>query len=163
MAAKEVSIAKIRWRLYLLGLLKIPMIGYVKPHLLELNDQNVKVRIRLRRRTKNHLNSMYFGALAVGADLAAGVHAFYYAEKTGSKVSLAFKGIKGEFLKRAETDVFFTCGEGDSVRVAMENSLAQQERINLPLMILAKNSNGELVASFEMILSVKVSAQVVSV
>lgn len=133
------------------------MIGYVKPRLLELNDQSVKVRIRLRRRTKNHLNSMYFGALAVGADLAAGVHAFYFAEKSGYKVSLAFKGIKGEFLKRAETDVFFICEEGESVRLAMENSFTQQERINLPLMILAKNTEGELVASFEMILSVKVT------
>ncbi|OFZ56757.1 MAG: hypothetical protein A3D92_18590 [Bacteroidetes bacterium RIFCSPHIGHO2_02_FULL_44_7] len=158
MGVQEVSIAKIRRRLYLLGLLKIPMIGYVKPRVLELTDENVEVRIRLRRRTKNHLNSMYFGALAVGADLAAGVHAFYFAEKSGRKVSLAFKGIHGEFLKRAETDVFFTCNEGEAVRLAMENSFLQEERINLPLMIQANNSHGELVATFEMILSIKVKA-----
>ena len=67
-----------------MGKLKIPVIGYVAPKLLELDDNTVKVKIRLRRRTKNHLNSMYFGVLAVGADLAAGAHAFYYAKKEDS-------------------------------------------------------------------------------
>jgi acyl-coenzyme A thioesterase PaaI-like protein len=109
---KEFSIKKMQWLLFLMGLFKIPLIGYVGPKLIEINDETVKVKIRLRRRTKNHLNSMYFGALAVGADIAGGIHVFYYSEIMGEKISFSFKGMKADFLKRAETDVTFESNQG---------------------------------------------------
>lgn len=142
--------------LFLLGFAKIPIMGFVKPRLVTLNDQEASVKIRLRRRTKNHLNSMYFGALAVGADVAAGLHAFYFAEKMGKKVSFAFKGMNAQFLMRAESDILFVSEEGAKVSDAMNRSLASGERINEPINVLAKNANNEVVATFEMIVSVKV-------
>ena len=66
----DVSIKKMRWLLFLLGFVKIPMIRFTNPKLLAIDDNSVRVKIKLRRRTKNHLNSMYFGALSVGADIA---------------------------------------------------------------------------------------------
>ena len=80
--SKEISLRKMKWLLFKLGFFKIPIIGFVKPQLLVLNENESHVRIKIRRRTKNHLNSMYFGALAVGADVAAGLHAFYFAESS---------------------------------------------------------------------------------
>ena len=62
-----VSLNKIRWMLRLLGWIKIPLIGYVRPRLVNLDDNVAVVKIKLRRRTRNHLHSMYFGALAIGA------------------------------------------------------------------------------------------------
>ena len=82
---KEVTLSKMNWLLFLLSRFKIPVIGFVKPKLLVLNDTDVEVKIRLRRRSKNHLNSMYFGALAIGADVAAGIHTFYFSEKLDIK------------------------------------------------------------------------------
>ncbi len=156
MEPNKAGISRIRKRLFLLGLLKIPMLGFVRPRLLLLDEDRVNVRIRLTRRTKNHLKSMYFAALAVGADLSAGIHAFYFADVMGKKVSLAFKGIKGEFHMRAETDVIFVSEFGAQIRTAMEQSLEQGERINLPVPVHAYNAKDELVATFEMILSVRV-------
>lgn len=145
-----------KWMLFLLGFAKIPIMGFVKPRLVTLNDQEASVKIRLRRRTKNHLNSMYFGALAVGADVAAGLHAFYFAEKMGKKVSFAFKGMNAQFLMRAESDILFVSEDGAKVSDAMNRSLASGERINEPINVLAKNTKNEVVATFEMIVSVKV-------
>ena len=156
--AKEVTLKKMKWMLFLLGVAKIPLIGYVKPKLIALNDQEAIIKIRLRRRTKNHLKSMYFGALAVGTDVAAGLHAFYFAEKMGKKVSFAFKGMKCEFLMRAESDVIFVSEDGAKVSDAMNRSLESGERINEPINVIAKNSKNEVVATFEMIVSVKVKA-----
>jgi len=90
---------KMKWNLFLLGKLKIPMLSYTGVKLIELNDNEAKVSIKLKRRTKNHLNSMYFGALAVGADVAGGIHAFYYAKKMNKKISFAFKGMNAQFIK----------------------------------------------------------------
>lgn len=58
--------------LRLFGLLRIPMLFYVRPRVTEISPERITVRIPLRRRTKNHHGSMYFGALGVGADCAAG-------------------------------------------------------------------------------------------
>lgn len=150
------SIKKMQWKLFLLGIFKIPLIGYVRPKLIEINDDNVKVRIRLRRKTKNHLNSMYFGALAVGADIASGIHVFYYSEIEGKKISFSFKGMKADFLKRAETDVIFESNEGQIIKSAIQESSETGERVNKTIHVNAIDQNNEIVATFEMIASLKV-------
>jgi acyl-coenzyme A thioesterase PaaI-like protein len=144
-----------RWQIFLLGKFKIPLIGFVKPQLLSLDDETVQVKVNLRRRTKNHLNSMYFGALAVGADVAGGVHAFYFAEKHKLKVSFAFKGMNAEFLMRAESDCIFSCKEGRKVEAAILQSKKTGERINESTLVEVFNQDHEKVAQFEMIVSVK--------
>ena len=101
---------------------------------------------------------MYFGALAVGADVAAGLHAFYFAEQMGKKVSFAFKGMNAEFLMRAESNIDFISADGQKVKDAMMRSAESGERINEPIQVIAKNTKNEVVATFEMIVSVKVKA-----
>jgi acyl-coenzyme A thioesterase PaaI-like protein len=153
----DVSIKKMRWLLFLLGFMKIPMIRYTKPKLLAIDDNTVRVKIKLRRRTKNHLSSMYFGALSVGADIAGGIQVFYFSKKMDRKVSFAFKGMNAQFLKRAESDIVFESNEGQKIQKAMEKSLIEGSRINDSIMVEAKNDSGEIVATFEMIVSVRVS------
>jgi acyl-coenzyme A thioesterase PaaI-like protein len=152
---KTISIGKMRWMLFLLGCFKIPLVGFVRPRLIKIDDDTVCVRIKLRRRTKNHLNSMYFGALAVGADIAGGIHAFYFAELANAKVSFAFKGMKADFIKRAESDITFESNDGQLVKKIIEESKASRERINQSIHVVAKDENNEVVATFEMIISVK--------
>ncbi len=153
----EVTIGKMRWLLFLLGLVKIPMIRYTRPRLLHIDDESVKVKIRLRRRTKNHLNSMYFGALSVGADIAGGIQVFYFSKKMDRKVSFAFKGMNAQFIKRAESDIVFESHEGEKIKNAMDKSLSEGSRVNDTILVEAKNEQGEVVATFEMVVSVRVS------
>ena len=153
---KEISLRKMQWLLFLLSRFRIPMIGYVRPKLLLLNDTDVELKIKLRRRSRNHLNSMYFGALAIGADVAAGIHTFYFAEKMNKRVSFAFKGIKGDFLKRAESDVIFKCNQGELIREAIEKSAREQVRVNENVLVEAFDDTNEIVATFEMLVSVRV-------
>lgn len=150
------SIKKMRWLLFLMGIFKIPLIGYVCPKLLEINDDSVKVKIRLRRKSRNHLKSMYFGALAVGADIAGGIHVFYYSEIMGKKVSFAFKGMKADFIKRAESDVTFESNQGQVLKAGILESIETGERVNKTILVTAFDSNNEVVATFEMISSLKV-------
>ncbi|MDO7613766.1 MAG: DUF4442 domain-containing protein [Crocinitomicaceae bacterium] len=133
------------------------MIRYTRPKLLAIDDTTVRVKIKLRRRTKNHLSSMYFGALSVGADIAGGIQVFYFSKKMDRKVSFAFKGMNAQFLKRAESDIVFESNEGQKIQKAMEKSLKEGSRINDSIMVEAKNDSGEIVATFEMIVSVRVN------
>ncbi|WP_205679230.1 DUF4442 domain-containing protein [Brumimicrobium aurantiacum] len=156
MSKSKISLQKMRRLLWMMGMFKIPMIAYVRPKLMLLDNDNSQVRIKLNRRTKNHLKSMYFGSLAVGADIAAGLHAFYFAEQSGVKVSFAFKAVKADFLKRATSDVYFNSSEGQLVKQAFDEAMSTKERVNKWIKVEAKNTDGEIVAVFDMEISVKV-------
>ncbi|CEK09508.1 PaaI family thioesterase [Legionella hackeliae] len=150
-----------RFKLFLwtFGRFQIPLIGYLGPKLIKLNDQAIVVKIPLTRRSKNHLKSMYFGALAVGADLAGGMHSFYHAKQARLNVSVVFKSFKAQFLRRPEKDVYFVCNQGDIVKAMIEESKVKQERINKPIEIKALINypdNPEEVATFILELSIKV-------
>jgi acyl-coenzyme A thioesterase PaaI-like protein len=138
--------------------MKIPLLYYVRPVIEELDDEKCVVRIPLRRRTRNHLNAMYFGVLAAGADCAGGFMAMRLIQKDGGRVSLLFKDFKADFLKRAEGDVLFTCSGGEAIRRAVEEAMRTSERMNHPVHVTAtvpSRFGSEPVAEFELTLSLK--------
>ncbi|WP_026852911.1 DUF4442 domain-containing protein [Geothrix fermentans] len=143
----------------LFGWLKIPLLASVRPSVVELTEARCVVRIPLRRWTRNHLGSMYFGALAIGADCAGGLLAMDQIKRTGNKVSLVFKAFQAQFLKRPEADVYFICEEGAAIRDQVGRALASEDRITEPMHIQAavKLPDGafEPVAEFTLELSLK--------
>ena len=152
---KQKLLKKMKWQVFLLGKFKIPLLGYTRVKLVEINDTTSIVKIKLKRRTKNHLNSMYFGALAIGADVAGGIHAFYFAQLQNKKVKFAFKGMSCEFIKRAESDCTFISKDGKKVEDAILKSIATGDRVNETTHVEVFDAEQELVATFEMIVSVK--------
>jgi hypothetical protein len=109
---------------------------------------------------KNHLGSMYFGALCIGAEATGGVIAMRLLQQMkGGKGSLIFKDFKANFLKRAEGETFFTCKQGLEIREAVERAAKTEERVDLPVHITAtvpKKFGDEPVATFTLTLSLKV-------
>lgn len=140
------------------GLFKIPLLFFISPVVEVMNDEKCIVRVPLNFRTKNHLNSMYFGVLAAGADIAGGLIAMKLIREKGNKVNLVFKDFHAEFLKRAEGDTLFTCEEGAGVRALVEKALATGERVEMPVHIVAtvpSKSGSDPVAKFVLTLSLK--------
>ncbi len=146
------------FRLRTFGFFKIPLIFYVSPCIEEFNNERIVVRIPLKRHTRNHLKSMYFGVLATGADCAGGLMAMRLIQASGQKVSLLFKDFKAEFLKRAEGDVLFTCEDGSAIRALVDKALTSDDRVNLTVHVAATVPSllgSEPVALFELTLSLK--------
>ncbi|WP_133128744.1 DUF4442 domain-containing protein [Legionella nagasakiensis] len=153
------ALNRFKFFLWYFGRFKVPLMGYLKPQLLQLNDQEIVVKLPLSRRSKNHLHSMYFGALSVGADVAGGLHGFYHANRSGLKVSLAFKSFQAQFLRRPETDVYFICNMGDMVNAMINESRQTGQRINQPVEVKAYINypdHPEEIAHFILELSLKV-------
>lgn len=153
------ALMHLKYFLWSFGHFKVPLIGHLRSKLISFDETKVVIKIPLRRRSKNHLNSMYFGALAVGADLAGGLHSFYYADKSKLNTSIVFKSFQAQFLRRPESDVYFVCEMGLEVAAMLEESKKTGERINKPLIIKAYTHYPEQpveVASFILELSIKV-------
>ena len=137
--------------------LKIPLLFFCRPKIIEMNERRTEIRIKLSRRTKNHLNSMYFGVLAVGADVAGGLACYDKIMKSQKNVSLIFKDFKADFLKRPEGDVHFICEDGLEVDRLLEETITTGERVEYPLNIIAvvPSISDEVVAKFVLTLSLK--------
>lgn len=149
---------KANFYLSLFSFTKVPMIWFCRPKLVAISDEKVEVRIPLRRRTRNHLDSMYFGALAIGADVAGGFMAFQKAQKHNQSISLAFKSVKAEFLKRPEADVHFICQDGALIDAMLDETMATGERVNRTVDIVAmcpSMHGDDPMARFELELSIK--------
>ncbi len=141
----------------LFGLTKVPMIWYCRPKVIEHTDEKIEIKIPLRRRTKNHLGSMYFGVLAVGADITGGFLAMDPIQESGRKIALIFKDFKADFLKRPEGDVHFMCNDGAAIKELVDKAANSTERFNYKLNIdaVVPSISSEVVAKFELTLSLK--------
>ncbi|MFC4654097.1 MULTISPECIES: PaaI family thioesterase [Rheinheimera] len=152
------ALRKANWQLWWFGFRYIPLIGFCKPKIIELDDQRTVIRMPHHRHTKNHLGSIYFGALAIGADLAGAFLVFYKARQRGLAIHFAFKDVKGEFLKRPEADVHFVSNDGALIDQMIEQSLQTGERVNqsVTINVTCPSLNGdEVMARFELTLSIK--------
>ena len=141
----------------LFGVTKVPMIWYCRPKVIEHNDEKIEIQIPLKRRTKNHLGSMYFGVLAVGADITGGFLAMDPIQDSGRNIALIFKDFKADFLKRPEGDVHFICKDGLAIKELVDKVTHSTQRHNYKLNIeaIVPSISTEVVARFELTLSLK--------
>ena len=142
----------------ILGISKIPLLFFCRPKIIDIHDNRVTVKIKLNRKTKNHINSMYFGALAVGADLAGGYLAFYHSKKSKKKINLIFKDFHADFLKRAEGDVYFKCNDGLRIKELINKVISTGNRHSMPVNVIAytpEKNGDDPIARFTLTLSLK--------
>ncbi len=138
--------------------LRIPVLLFIAPQVVELDDDGAVVRVPLGWRTRNHVGSMYVGVMAAAADLASGMNAFSLIRARHRRMVPVFKYANMEFLKRADGDTFFRTRDGRKIREAMEEAARTGERVTLPVEVVAtvpSRHGDEPVARFVMGLSVK--------
>jgi hypothetical protein len=135
------------------------LLWFVKPSILEINERRCVVRIPLNWRTRrNDIHAMYLGVLCMGADVASGLISFAQMQKRKLNLSIIFKDMKAEFLKRAEGDVHFINDDGALIMELIERTLATGERQQATVHVTAtvpSKLGDEPVAKFEMTLSLK--------
>ena len=135
------------------------LLFFVKPSVLEVNERRCEIVIPLNWRTRRHdIKAMYLGTLCMGADVASGLIPFFLVARAKQRVSFIFKDIRGEFLKRAEDDVHFSCEDGPLISELLQRTLASKEREEATVTVTAtvpKKLGTEPVARFQLTLSLK--------
>lgn len=139
------------------ALMQIPLLFLVNPKVEKISHEECEVRIPLNYMTKNHLGSMYFGTLAIGADASVALFALHLA-KTYKDISVGvvFKDFKADFVKRAETDVIFRCEKGDQIRSMIDKAHKTDSRVTEPIDIDGYSAvDRELIGKFTLGLSIR--------
>lgn len=140
------------------GLGKVPLIAFAGPKIDKIDNDKCQLRIPLNWRTKNHVGSLYLGALAIGGELAPGVLAMRLIRDGNYNATLVFKDFKAEFLRRADGDTVFTCEDGAKIKEQLDEMVRTQQRVDFPVQVLAHvpASGSQMpVAKFELTLSIK--------
>jgi hypothetical protein len=135
-----------------------PLVAIVSPTVIEMSETRTILKVPLNRITRNHLKTMYFGALNIGAELSIAALAFKTIRESGRKVDFLFKDFKAQYLKRAEGDVHFICDSNQIVKAQIGEAIGSPERINRTLRayaIVPSRDASEVVAEFELTLSVR--------
>ena len=146
------------WLLRGFAAIKIPLLFYLRPNVVALDAERAVLRIKLRRRSRNHMGSMYLAALTAGADVASALMALQQVRAAGAEVVPIFSDMRAEFYKRADGDVLFTCTEGETVRDMVAEVLRGEGRVgrSIKVTVTVPDKYGEEpVATFVMGLSLK--------
>ena len=151
---------KLKYNFYLwyFGLTKVRLIHFIRPKIIDVNKDGVTLFMPLDRRTRNHVLSMYIGAMVVGVDLVTGFTAMLKILESKKNIILIFKDLEANFLKRAEGDVHYICKEAKAISAAVEETIKTGERVNIAVPVIATvpDSFGEEpVATFTITLSMK--------
>lgn len=112
-----------------LSLMKLPLLAFVTPRVVEFTETKSVVKIPLGYRTKNHLGVMYFGALAMGAELSIALKCVTEIQKSKKRIDFLFKDFQCEFLKRGDGDVHFVCDTAADVTALVQECLTNPERL----------------------------------
>jgi hypothetical protein len=135
------------------------LLWFVKPTIVEVNEERCIVRIPLNWRTRRRdIHAMYLGVLCMGADVAAGLIAFNLVRERKVRIAFIFKDLHAEFVKRAEGHVVFTNNDGPVIQKLVARALETGEREEATVHVTAtvpSKLGDEPVARFALTLSIK--------
>ncbi len=136
---------------------KIPLLAFITPRVMELTETRSVVRVRLDHRSRNHLKVMYFGALAMGAELSIALKCIDAIQKSGKRIDFIFKDFSVQFLKRADGHVHFICDEAAGVNELIQRACASSDRLEKTFSgyAIVPSKGDEPVAKYTLTLSVK--------
>lgn len=144
--------------LFHFGISLTPMIRYVSPRLVEITSDRATVRIDVSRRTKNHVNSLFLGALTAGGDCVAALFPMKFMFETGHPAAPIVKSVSSEYYKKIMKYAHFTCTQGRELYEVCHAAVVSGERreITVHVMVTAPAEFGdEVVARISQVMSIK--------
>lgn len=148
---------KYTWLMRAFGWLKIPLVAFTNPKVEKFDDTTCEISIPLGYKTKNHVGSMYFGALAVGAELSIAAAAVFAIREAQQPVDFIFKDFRCEFLKRGDGRVHFHSHEVAEVKELIRQACLNPERLEKKFTGYATvpSKSSEPILRYELTMSVK--------
>jgi hypothetical protein len=145
--------------LKIIGFSKIPLVNFVGLKVVQCDEEKCILSMPLNRKTRNHVNSIYFACMTAGADISAGFYLIKEIIRTKKNIVPIFKDMKAEFYKRAEGKAYFSCKQNKDIKALIEKAIETKERHNLLVEIVTtvpSQFGEEPVAKFVLNLSIKV-------
>ena len=141
-------------RLFLFA--KLPAALFSGVRVLDADQEKCTVTVPFKWFTKNPFRSTYFACLSMAAEMSTGVLAMAHLYESDPPVSMLVTRVIGDFNKKSVGRAHFTCEDGSRFKQAIEDAIRTKESISFHARSIGKNTDGEVVAQFEITWSFKV-------
>ena len=146
-AFRRQVLSPLKLRLFMMQ--KLPMAWLAGLRLTQLTPETATVTVRYKYLTQNPFRSIYFGCLAMAAELASGIQAMMHVQ-AGRPVSMLVVGLQGDFTKKAVGLISFTCPDGPRIAQAIAESRATGEGRLVEATSTGLDEAGDVVATFRL-------------
>lgn len=123
---------------------RLPSIAFWGMRIMELTEVRCCVLIPFSWFTQNPFKSIYFGALSGGAELSTGALCEMMIIGKGN-FSMLVTGFRAEFIKKATTNVTFTCDQGKQLSDVLDQMNLAGDTGTLEMIAIGHNTQGELI------------------
>jgi len=142
-------------RFWFILLFKLPMGILAGLRLLEATPKQAIVCVKYQFVTKNPFQSIYFGCLAMAAELASGVLGLVYCMGLKPEVSMLVVKLEAEFIKKAKGRVYFTCRDGELLGNAAKETRETGQSRSVVATSIGHDDQGNEIAKFNITWSFK--------
>lgn len=147
----------IKFRIFLLTSLPAAFFAGLKVE--QLSEERAAISVRQKWFNKNPFHSIYFGVLAMAAEVSTGILCMSSLYKRKPAVSMLVIKNEGFFYKKAIGKIVFTCTDGALVNDAVEQSIRTGEGVTVECNSKGVNEKGEVVAEFNFTWSFKAKSK----
>jgi hypothetical protein len=129
-------------------LFQLPLAWVAGLRLVSLEQGRCVVRMRHRFWNKNPFGSMYFAAMAMGAEMSTGLPAYVFLRQNRKSVSLLLAGMEADYHKKAVGRLTFEFEDQGELLQALGNLKRSGDACRIVLVSRCYDASKQLMAEF---------------
>ena len=114
----------------------------------ELSENKATTSVKYKYLNTNPFQSVYFGVLAMTAELSTGILAIFSIAKYQESISLLVVESNGKFHKKATGKIKFTCNDGALFQKELKSCLEKKIPVTVKASTKGFNEQNELVCEY---------------
>ncbi|WP_034262085.1 DUF4442 domain-containing protein [Altibacter lentus] len=134
---------------------KLPSAFLCGVRLRSISEVSCTTTVRHRWINQNPFRSMFWAVQGMAAELSTGALVMSYIKESGAPVSMLVANNKASFLKKARGRISFTCTDGQKIRAAIDETLANGEGVTCWMHAEGVDAQGDVVSRFDFEWTVK--------
>jgi len=124
-----------------------------------INMEECRISMPFGWRNQNPFQSIYFAAQSMSAEMSTGMLAVLAIENSNESIAMLVSNIEGEFTKKANAHVTFTCADGQKMFDAIAETCRTGEAVLVPMRTIGVMDDGTEVSNWTFTWSVKKRSQ----
>ena len=137
-------------------LFKLPAAYFTGVRLKSISETSCVTSVKHRWINQNPFKSMFWAVQGMAAELSTGAMVMSTIKDSNRNISMLVANNKGSFTKKARGRITFTCHDGELIKNAIEKTIETGEGQTCWMKSVGKNSEGDVVSTFEFEWTVKV-------
>lgn len=146
--------------LFNLFLLKeLPLAWMAGCRLKKIEPNSCAIAMPFGWRNQNPFRSIYFAAQSMSAEMSTGMLAVLAIENSNESIAMLVSNVEGEFTKKADKAITFTCNDGQKMFDAIAETCQTGKPVLVPMTTQGVMEDGTVVSNWTFTWSVKKRAR----